>query len=222
MNSNNTNNNNKGTAKGNSKGNLNNDILNSSSEVTAMNNNTNETDNTTAKNINTNETDKTVGTKELPTSNNDVTDKDSIITETVKIENEPLSKTMHKKWGIIVKPENEDRIMEVINKAQRNATSRTIEDFNHITTILKEVERRIGSISKSSLEGTRVCYDHGQHFPNSYRWTPNSTHVSFTYHNGKWYFEGAVRTICPNRNSGYHYKLTLSESAKKAILARYE
>lgn len=122
---------------------------------------------------------------------------------------------------IIIKKANAEKIMAVIKTAQGKATARTIDSFEEILRIIDGVERRIGTMPKTALEGTTVHYDFRQHFPSAYRYTPDSTHLDLRYHNGSWRLTAVTRMRCPN-GSTYEYELCLSDSAKNAILARYK
>ena len=123
---------------------------------------------------------------------------------------------------IIIKESNKDKIMDAIKAVQGKATVRTIDSYDKIAEIISDVEDRIGTISKKALEGTEVHYDFRQHFAKAYNGAPISTHISFVYRNGSWRVTDVERTYCPDRWSDYPYSLKLSETAKQAILKRYE
>lgn len=123
---------------------------------------------------------------------------------------------------IIIKKENAEKIMTVIKAAQGKATARTIDSFDEILGIVKDVEHRIGMMPKTALEGTTVHYDFRQHFPSAYRYAPDSTHLDLRYHAGSWRLTAVARTRCPSISSDYYYGLCLSDSAKEAILTRYK
>lgn len=123
---------------------------------------------------------------------------------------------------IIIKAQNAQRIMEAIKAVQGKATARTIDSYAELENIVKSVESRIGGMSKTELEGTEFIYDDRQHFPNAYKWRPESTWIKCRYSKGSWRLTDTGRGYCPNSNSSYRYALYLSESAKAAILKRYQ
>lgn len=123
---------------------------------------------------------------------------------------------------IIINLKNAEKIMTAINAAQGRATARTINSFDQLLEIVESVEKRIGRMPKAALEGTMFMYDFRQHFPQAYKFRPESTEIFCKYSKGSWRLVSVCRNYCPNSNSGYPYALTLSDSAKAEILKRYE
>ena len=123
--------------------------------------------------------------------------------------------------NIIVKPENQNKINALFDSVQKRCTVR-VADYDLVSKVCASVEKRVG-ISKRALEGTRFDYDFRQTFPSAYKYTPDSTHFTCVYHSNKWYLLPQVhRYTCPNSASYYQYKLMLSDTAKAAVLAKYE
>lgn len=112
---------------------------------------------------------------------------------------------------------NVEAIAEAIKTAEGKATARTL-DVKKIQKILDGVSK---GITKTALNGTKVHYDGAQHFPNAYKYRPESTHFRAENVRGKWYVTDIYRDTCPNRAK--NTQVTYSEDAIKAILenARY-
>lgn len=123
---------------------------------------------------------------------------------------------------IIIKESNAAKIMAAITAAQGRATARTIDSYEQVKFIVMGVEQRIGKMPKAALEGTVFMYDFRQHFPNAYKFRPESTEIVCRYSKGSWRLVSVRRDFCPNVNSPYGYTLMLSETAKAEILRRYE
>ena len=123
---------------------------------------------------------------------------------------------------IIIRMRNEEKIMKMIRDVQGKATARTIDSFEEIAQILNEIHERLGDIPKTSLEGTLVYYDFRQYFPSAYKYTPESTHIDLRFHNGSWRLIRVNRGRCPSTTKDYKYEMHLSDTAKEAILRRYE
>ena len=105
---------------------------------------------------------------------------------------------------------NIEKLTEAIAKAEGRATARTITAQDIIKTLDKI------KVPKSRLHGTKVYYDGGQHFPNAYKYRPESTHWMAENKHGKWYVTAICRATCPNRsNSG---SIEFSEEAKAWIV----
>ncbi len=123
---------------------------------------------------------------------------------------------------IIINDRNAERIMKEFSDIQGKATARTVDSFEQLLKIVKEIDVRLYGIPKAALEGTSVIYNFSQQFPNSYKFTPESTHFSLLYSKGSWRITTISRGFCPNRyNNGYPYALKLSDSAKDAVLKLY-
>lgn len=124
--------------------------------------------------------------------------------------------------NIIIKQENQKRILETIDKVQSRARERKITYYDQITNIIESVEKRVGTIPKAAWKGTRIIYDFRQHFPNCYKGRPESTHIVLEHTGKDWKLIRCDRDWCPNVNSLYCYGLRLSDKAKEEILKRYE
>ena len=120
---------------------------------------------------------------------------------------------------IIVKEENRDKINDVLTEVQRRCTVRTI-TVQNIFDICANLFDKYG-ISKKAMEGCVFCVDyHAQHFPNSYKYIPESTHIKIRYHNGNFRVVGIYRhstTTTPN----CAIRASLTDSAKEALVMRF-
>lgn len=116
---------------------------------------------------------------------------------------------------IIIKESNKERIEEMLEDEQHRCSARLI-GYSQIEEILQNVQKRLG-ITKKALEGTTADVDyHAQTFPNAYQYTPNSTQFSAVFEKGSWRLAWVCRA--ETRRGGHKVKLTLSESAKEAVL----
>lgn len=107
--------------------------------------------------------------------------------------------------------QNTDKLSKAIADAQGKATARTI-TAGGICHILDKIK-----VPKNRLNGTMVHYDGGEHFPNAYKYRPESTHWIAENINGKWYVVDIYRDTCPNRN-GWSGEIKYSDPAKEWII----
>lgn len=124
--------------------------------------------------------------------------------------------------NVIINEKNAAKIMQAFAAKQGRASVRTINSFDELVSICKGIEKRVG-ISKRAMDGTTVHYDFRQHFPNAYKFRPESTHFDLTHKSGKWCIDidSISRYTTPNKNTAYEYTLSLSETAKTAVLENY-
>lgn len=124
----------------------------------------------------------------------------------------------------IINTANADLIMETFKAIQGRATARTIDSFADLESIVDEIEARLVGISKTAKSGTLIHYNFQQHFPNSYRSIPESTHFVIMYKYGAWRInlDSIKRTTCPNNKRPYRYNMELSLKAQAEVLAMYE
>lgn len=108
---------------------------------------------------------------------------------------------------------NEEKLTAAIKEAEGRATARTV-TANDIIRVLNNVGK---GIPKTKLSGTIVHYDGAEHFPNAYKYRPESTHWTAENIKGKWYVTNIARCTCPNRER-WNTSITYSEEAKQAIL----
>ena len=111
--------------------------------------------------------------------------------------------------------DNTVKLNEAIKTAEGKATARTVE-ATQIQYTLHEIE---AGIAKKKMSGTRVHYTGAEHFPNAYKYRPESTHWIAENINGKWYVVDIYRDTCPNRSS-WNTEVNYSEAAKQAILEK--
>ena len=107
---------------------------------------------------------------------------------------------------------NEEKLAAAIAEAEGRATARTV-TVKEIRNILERVSE---GIPKAALHGTKVHYDGGEHFPNAYKYRPESTHWTAENVRGNWYITSIYRSTCPNRrrNTVVEY----SDTAKEKII----
>lgn len=119
---------------------------------------------------------------------------------------------------IVIKKENEQKLIDAISAVQGKATARIISRYEELEEICTDIERKL-SISKKAMHGIRAQYHFGQRFPSAYKYTPESTQVVVEYRNGHWVLIDVYRWICPNRQTSCDIKLTTD--AEKAILDKF-
>ena len=107
---------------------------------------------------------------------------------------------------------NTEKLATAIKEAEGRATARTITP-NKIISTLEDVSR---GIPKALLHGTMVEYTGAEHFPNAYKYRPESTHWSAENIKGKWYVTNIFRSVCPNRNDNTWVRY--SDEAKQRII----
>ena len=112
-----------------------------------------------------------------------------------------------------INAENTEKLNAAIAEAEGRAKVRTV-DAKTIQNILDRVS---GVIPKAKLHGTKVYYDGAEHFPNAYKYRPESTHWTAENIKGKWYVTDIKRATCPNRRT-WNTSVVFSEEAKEAII----
>ena len=118
---------------------------------------------------------------------------------------------------IKITPANTARIDEAIAAIQGKATARTISAADVIQATA-EIERRL-DICKKDMTGIIARVDiHAQDFPSAYKYTPYSTHFEIERGPAAWYVTEIRRGICIR----VKYSLTLTDTAKTAIVKRFE
>lgn len=129
---------------------------------------------------------------------------------------------INKSKMVIIKKENEEKIMSVFNEVQGKSTSRYIYNFKQLEKITNSVDERC-NISKKALNGTKVNYDFREEFGSSYKYTPMSTHFTIVFDNNKWYIDlnSIKRDKTPNLKCEHCYQLILSDTAKDEILSKH-
>ena len=120
--------------------------------------------------------------------------------------------------GVQINAKNLDRIREMIKKAEGRATARTI-SAEDIVRFANGYTKTLG-ISKKALAGTVVVADlNAQHFPNAYKYTPESTQFGLKATSSGWSLMWVERKVC--KAPTLAYVATFTEAAKEAILARF-
>ena len=118
---------------------------------------------------------------------------------------------------IIINGNHAEKLTDALETLQARCTARTI-TASEVEDILDYATSKLG-ISKKAMTGTKLVYTGAEHFPNAYKYRPESTHFT-AEHNGRfWVITEIARATCPNRADNTH--LNLSESAKAALLERF-
>ena len=114
---------------------------------------------------------------------------------------------------------NTEKLIAAIAAAEGRAKIRTI-NADDIVAVLTEVDERLEIIStKTDAIGTIVDIDiHAQHFPNAYKYTPESTQFTAKLTRNGWSITGICRSR--TRAPSKRIVLTLTEATKEHILSR--
>lgn len=116
---------------------------------------------------------------------------------------------------IIVKKSNEEKLNAAIAATEGRATARTI-TASDIIDALEIVEETLG-IPKTSMNGIVAYVDvHAQHFPNAYRYRPESTHFAAERTSSGWKVIEIYRGTTNSPSNRYYVKLT--DKAKEKII----
>ena len=106
---------------------------------------------------------------------------------------------------------NIEKLNKAIQDSEGRATARTI-TADDIINVLNRIK-----VPKNKLNGTRVMWDGAEHFPNAYKYVPESTHWTAVNTNGRWYVVDIYRAACPNRSTR-RGRIIYSEEAKEWII----
>ena len=118
---------------------------------------------------------------------------------------------------MIINDKNRDKISRMIVEAEGKASVRTI-TYEDILRDINEVESEI-AISKKTMLGVSVDVDHHAHnFPAAYKYPPVSTHYTIIRMTRGWDLVRVSRET--TRREGHRFSVTLTESAKTAIIKR--
>ena len=107
---------------------------------------------------------------------------------------------------------NTEKLAAAIKEAEGRATARTI-NVEGILNIIDDISK---GIPKTKLHGTTIHYDGAEHFPNTYKYRPESTHWKAENVKGKWYVTDIYRDACPNREK--NTRVEYSDEAKERII----
>lgn len=120
---------------------------------------------------------------------------------------------------IKIAEENINRIAEILNEVQKRSRVRCVTPQEIIDTC-NNVFREL-NITKKALEGCMFTADlNAQDFPSAYKYTPESTLFTAVYKRGSWYLSSVRRDT--TRRASQKVKMMLTDSAKTALLSKYE
>lgn len=120
---------------------------------------------------------------------------------------------------IIIKEANRNLLKKELDEVQKRTTARNI-NVDDLFIIIKAVESRLG-IAKDKMIGISADVDYNaQVFASNYKYSPESTQVVIKKTSSGWALTKVYRNYC--RRPSKKYKLTLSDTAKDAILESKE
>lgn len=116
---------------------------------------------------------------------------------------------------IIIKDSNRNKLQSELEKIQKRTSARNI-DVNDLFKMIEEIESNLG-IPKNKMVGIIANVDYNaQAFPNAYKYTPESTHVSIERTSSGWALTQIKRNRCRSPKS--RYIIDLTDDAKKALI----
>ena len=128
------------------------------------------------------------------------------------------------KRNVQICAENEQKITDIINEAEKRARVRLITYKNIVSMtegITDKLHNKLG-VKKKDMEGISVhCDYHADRFPVNYRFYPQSTQFNAIFKRGKWYITSVYRADT-EKNSDCTIHLTLTDTVKNAIIHAYE
>lgn len=113
--------------------------------------------------------------------------------------------------------ESQTVLAEAIRVAEGRASARcvTAED---VVDAVRRLDEKI-CIAKTKLDGVTADIDiNAQNFPNAYRYTPESTHVTVENRRGHWYVTDIRRAPC--KRESRVYEVTHTDASREAIIDR--
>lgn len=118
---------------------------------------------------------------------------------------------------IIIAERNRGKINTVIKQEEGRARERTI-DYDDLVRAVKHIETFLG-IAKTDMLDIEARVDvHAQIYPNAYKYIPQSTQVYIKRTKSGWALTNVFRDRTGGTRKGY--SLTLTDTAKKAIIER--
>lgn len=104
---------------------------------------------------------------------------------------------------IIIKNENQKKIKKLLQKGQKNSSTRTI-SYDEVFQILNKLEIAFNKYSKVSKEGFKVLVNpNAQLFAKAYRYIPMATFLELIYLKGTWRISNVMRGFCNNKQLNY-------------------
>lgn len=119
---------------------------------------------------------------------------------------------------IIIKKENEEKIMVMLNEGQKKARERKV-TFEDVENAVKELNEKFSMLTKDEKEEMIVDIDpnHGT-FPRAYRGIPESTQMTLTFSKGSWRLLSVMRYRV---QKDFANVTRLSDIAKAKIISTY-
>ena len=110
-------------------------------------------------------------------------------------------------------------VIDALDAVQKRAKTRTIDDWS-ICQAIKEIEERLDIISsRTDAIGTIAEVDYNaQHFPNAYKYTPESTQITLEKKRNGWTLTYVERNKC--KTPANKIVLTLTEATQAHMAER--
>jgi len=121
---------------------------------------------------------------------------------------------------IRISRENADAIRDAITSAEGRAVVRTISVQDILDSVVEISEHY--NLPKKYMVGLRFSVDpNARHFPNAYRYTPESTQFCVEYCSSGWFLTGIAREACKAPSLRFALVGTLTDEQRSAIIRNY-
>lgn len=121
---------------------------------------------------------------------------------------------------IRINHENIDAIRAAITAAEGRAVVRTISPQDILDAVAEISEHY--NLPKKYMVGLRFSVDpNARHFPNAYKYTPESTQFCVEYCSSGWFLTGIARETCKAPSLRFALVGTLTDEQRAAIIRNY-
>ena len=121
---------------------------------------------------------------------------------------------------IRISEENTAAIRDAIAQAEGRAKVRTISPVDIFDAVAEISEKY--TMPKKYMVGLRFSVDpHAQHFPNAYKYVPESTQFCVEYCPSGWFLTGIARETCKSPSRRFAMVGKLTDAQREAIISGY-
>lgn len=121
---------------------------------------------------------------------------------------------------IRISEENTAAIRDAIAQAEGRAKARTINPVDVFDAVAEISEHY--NLPKKYMVGLRFSVDpNARHFPNAYKYTPESTQFCVEYCSSGWFLTGIAREACKAPSLRFALVGTLTDEQRAAIIRNY-
>lgn len=121
---------------------------------------------------------------------------------------------------IRISEENTAAIRDAIAQAEGRAKARTISVQDILDSVVEISEHY--NLPKKYMVGLRFSVDpNAQHFPNAYKYVPESTQFCVEYCPSGWFLTGIAREACKSPSRRFAMVGKLTDAQRDAIISGY-